>query len=46
MAKGPWRIKKEQAMEDAANDFPHFEHVVVQKVRIGLPKILETTVVR
>ena len=38
--KGPWRIKPETALADAEKI--DREHVVVQKVRIGVTKVLET----
>jgi hypothetical protein len=42
--KGPWRATKATALADASEI--DREWVVVQKVRIGITKILETTTVK
>jgi hypothetical protein len=45
LGKGPWRHKRAQAHADVL-DFFEYEHVVVQKVRMGITKILETETIR
>jgi hypothetical protein len=42
--KGPWRSRKDQAIEDAKEI--DRQYVVVQKIRIGITKVLETVIVK
>lgn len=44
--KGKWRIKFNDAKVDALALGHGAEHAVVQKVRLGQVKILETTVIK
>ena len=44
--KGPWRSKKKDAMADGRALVKSADRIVVQKVRLGITSILETTIIK